>query len=338
LGASRLDTGDVALAAVILVATVAISAPATGALIPLLRRRNLLDRPNERSSHAVPTPRGGGIALIGTVLLAWLGLAEIGRVGAAIVPVCIAAASLAAVCWMDDLYDLSPALRLVAQAAAVAIGLLALPESSSGLQHWVGPITYDLFVGFVWLWWINAYNFMDGIDGIAGSKAAAVSVGLVLVSAVGSAVDPSIVLLAAAIFGASLGFLRWNWSPARIFLGDVGSVPLGYLTGFLLIGIAEAGRWKVALILPSYFLADATITLGRRLLRGEKVWQAHREHFYQQAVRHGLGHAAVVERVIIADLGLIACAWAAENGAGAFALLAAVTVVAVLLAELARRR
>jgi UDP-N-acetylmuramyl pentapeptide phosphotransferase/UDP-N-acetylglucosamine-1-phosphate transferase len=215
LGASRLDTGDVVLAAVILVATVAMSTIATGALIPLLRRRNLLDRPNERSSHAVPTPRGGGIALIGTVLLAWLGLAEIGRVGAAIVPVCIAAALLAAVCWMDDLYDLSPALRLVAQAAAVAIGLLALPQSSSGLQHWIWPITYDLSAGFVWLWWINAYNFMDGIDGIAGSEAAAISVGLLLVAAVGSAVDPSIVLLAAAIFGASLGFLKWNFSRMR---------------------------------------------------------------------------------------------------------------------------
>ena len=93
----------------------------------------------------------------------------------------------------------------------------------------------------------------------------------------------------------------WNWAPARIFLGDVGSVPLGYLLGFLLLEPAARGAWKVALILPLYFLADATITLLRRLVRGERVWQAHREHFYQRAVQRGLGHAAVVRRVIAAD-------------------------------------
>ena len=119
------------------------------------------------------------------------------------------------------------------------------------------------------------------------------------------------------MIGAAIGFLVWNWSPARIFLGDVGSVPLGYVLGFLLLDLAIRGWWKIALILPLYFLADATITLARRLLRGERVWQAHREHFYQQAVRRGLGHAAVVKRVIAADLMLIGCGWAAENGWGA---------------------
>ena len=152
---------------------------------------------------------------------------------------------------------------------------------------------------------------MDGIDGLAGSEAAAIGVGLLLFSALGSGLDPGMALLAAPILGAALGFLVWNWSPARIFLGDVGSTPLGYLIGFLLLDLAVRGHWKVALILPLYFLADATITLLRRLLRGERIWQAHRQHFYQQAVRRGLGHAAVVRRVIAADLLLIGCAWAA---------------------------
>jgi UDP-N-acetylmuramyl pentapeptide phosphotransferase/UDP-N-acetylglucosamine-1-phosphate transferase len=136
--------------------------------------------------------------------------------------------------------------------------------------------------------------------------------------------------------GAAIGFLVWNWSPAKIFLGDVGSVPLGYILGFLLLDLAVRGYWKIALILPLYFLADATITLVRRLLRGERFWQAHREHFYQQAVRRGLGHAAVAKRVIAADLVLIACGWAAENGWTATALAASAATVAILLMALAR--
>jgi hypothetical protein len=106
--------------------------------------------------------------------------------------------------------------------------------------------------------------------------------------------------------------------------------------GFLLLDLAVRGHWMIALILPLYFLADATITLARRLLRGERIWQAHREHFYQQAVRRGLGHAAVVERVIAADLALIGCGWAAENGWSATALAAATATVAILLTTLAR--
>src|SRR5262249_59322582 len=131
---------------------------------------------------------------------------------------------------------------------------------------------------------------------------------------------------------ASVGFLVWNWAPARIFLGDVGSVPLGYLLGFLLLALAWSGYWKIALILPLYFLADATITLCRRLVRGERVWRPHRTHFYQRAVQRGLGHADVVLRVIAANLLLIGCGWAAENGWGITGLAAAAIVVAAVLA------
>ena len=338
LWGARLDIADAVLAGVIVVAAAIACGTATGALIPLLRRRDVFDRPNERSSHAVPIPRGGGIAVLGTVLLAWIGLAAIGRVSLAVIPVCIAAGLLGVVCWIDDLRGLSPLTRVVAQAAAVAIGIVAVPAASNGLAEWLGPTGYDVAIGFIWLWWVNAFNFMDGIDGIAGSEAAAIGGGLVLLAAVGRGIDPSVALLAATVLGASLGFLRWNWSPARIFLGDVGSVPLGYLTGFLLIGLANVGRWKIALILPLYFLADTTITLGGRLWRGERVWQAHRQHFYQQAMQRGLGQADVVRRVIVANLVLVACGWAAENGAGVLAVPAAAIVVSVLLGVLARSR
>jgi UDP-N-acetylmuramyl pentapeptide phosphotransferase/UDP-N-acetylglucosamine-1-phosphate transferase len=311
---------------------------ATGALIPILRRRDVLDRPNARSSHLAPTPRGGGIAVTGAVLLAWIVLGKTGLVGSIVSSAALGAVILAVVSWIDDLRGLSPGVRLLAQAVAVLIGVLALPQARNGFEAWLGPALYDAAVGLVWIWWINLFNFMDGIDGLAAGEAAAIGAGLLLFALIGEGADPQMALLAAGITGAAIGFLLWNWSPAQIFLGDVGSVPLGYLSGFLLLDLANRGRWKIALILPLYFIADATITLLRRLARGERVWEPHRQHLYQRAVRSGLGHAAVVERVIAADLLLILCGWAAENGWGSISLGAAIVVVAVLMAVLARGR
>jgi UDP-N-acetylmuramyl pentapeptide phosphotransferase/UDP-N-acetylglucosamine-1-phosphate transferase len=335
---SHLGIGDGATTAAVAAATALFSSLATRALIPILRRHNVLDRPNERSSHDVPTPRGGGIAVVGTALLAWLVLRQVGRVPPAILGISLGTVLLAIVCWIDDLRGLSPATRLAAQSAAVAIGLSALPATDNVLQAWLGQVGYLAATGLLWIWWVNLFNFMDGIDGLGGSEAAAIGGGLLLFAAFGSGTDPATALLGAAILGGALGFLVWNWSPAQIFLGDIGSVPLGYLTGFLLIDLAARGHWKIALILPLYFIADATITLLRRLLRGERVWLPHRQHYYQQAVRRGLGHPAVVGRVIAADFLLIGCGWAAENGAGVAALGAAAAIVVGLLALLAHGR
>ena len=333
-GISHLGATDWAMVVASAVATGLVSGVATQALLPILRRRNLLDRPNDRSSHTTPTPRGGGIALIGAILLAWIVWFLVGQVAPAVLAICAGTGLLAIVCWIDDLRGLSPATRLAAQAAAVAVGLYALPNTDNELQAWVGRSAYFAVIGLLWVWWVNAFNFMDGIDGLAGSEAVTIGGGLLLFSALGIGVDPAMALLAAAILGAAIGFLIWNWSPARIFLGDVGSAPLGFLTGFLLIDLAVRGPWEVALILPLYFLADASLTLLRRLWRGERIWEAHRQHFYQQAVRRGLSHAAVVRRVIAANLLLIGCAWAAGNSFDGFALGAAAAIVLVLLAIL----
>jgi UDP-N-acetylmuramyl pentapeptide phosphotransferase/UDP-N-acetylglucosamine-1-phosphate transferase len=329
---------DAVSAATIAVATSVFASIATRALIPILRRRQVLDYPNERSSHIVPIPRGGGIALIGTVLLAWVALVRTGSASPGVLGISLGATLLAAVSWIDDLRGLSPMPRLLAHAAAVAIGIWSLPEAPNTILAWVGRAGYFAAAGLIWIWWINLFNFMDGIDGLAGSEAAAICAGLMIFAGFGVGADPKLAWLAAAIFGATIGFLVFNWSPARIFLGDVGSAPLGYLLGFLLLDLASRGRWKIALSLPLYFIADATITLVRRLLRGERIWQAHREHFYQQAVRHGLDHTAVVKRVMAANLLLIGCGWAAENGGGAMLLAPPVLIVAVLLAALARGR
>jgi UDP-N-acetylmuramyl pentapeptide phosphotransferase/UDP-N-acetylglucosamine-1-phosphate transferase len=324
-------------AALVTLATGLLAAFATGALIPILRRSGVLDRPNERSSHHVPTPRGGGIAVVGSVLLAWAILARAGWAAPALA-ISLGAAGLAVVSWIDDLRGLPAWLRLLVQGAAVAVGLFALPGAQDLAADWPRAAGYLAATGLVWLWWINLFNFMDGIDGIAGSEAAAIGIGLLLFATAGTGADPALALLAAAVLGAALGFLVWNWSPARIFLGDVGSAPLGYLLGFLLLDVALRGYWRVALIVPLYFFADATITLARRLVRGERIWQPHRQHFYQQAVRRGLGHAAVVKRVIAADLVLIGCGWAAENGWAALSLALSVATVAALLAVLSRSR
>jgi UDP-N-acetylmuramyl pentapeptide phosphotransferase/UDP-N-acetylglucosamine-1-phosphate transferase len=327
---------DVLLPGAVALMTALLCSLATGVLLPILRRRAVLDHPNERSSHLTPTPRGGGIAVTGSVLLVWVVLYETSWVAPGIIAIALGAGLLAAISWIDDLGGLSPWVRLAAQGAAVTIGLLALPEAQGRLEAWPGPAFYLAGAGLLWVWWINLFNFMDGIDGLAASEAAAIGGGLLLFASVGKGADPAAALLAASIAGAALGFLVWNWSPARIFLGDVGSIPLGYLSGFLLLGLATRGYWKIALILPLYFVADATITLCRRLVRGERVWQAHRQHFYQRAVRQGLDHAGVVGRVVVADLLLIACGWAAENGWEIIALGAAVAIVATLLTALAR--
>lgn len=328
----------------------AISWPGTRLLLTLLRREAVLDVPNERSSHTLPTPRGGGIAVIGAIALSWAGLYAIGVMPAASLVVVAAMVALAAICWIDDLRGLSPLVRLLAQFAAVAAGIWALPAGAI-FQGWLPPALDAVATALLGVWFVNLFNFMDGIDGIAGVEAAAIGLGLVLVGTVyladpgrplavgvGVAGDLQLVMPAAAIAGASVGFLVWNWAPARIFLGDVGSAPLGYVLGFLLFTLALRGQWQAALILPAYFLADATLTLLRRLARGERVWQAHREHFYQRAVQRGLGHAAVVRRVVAADIVLILCAGAAGQGSGFAALGVAALTVLLLLVELGRAR
>jgi UDP-N-acetylmuramyl pentapeptide phosphotransferase/UDP-N-acetylglucosamine-1-phosphate transferase len=326
------------LAPVVCLAAGVAACAGTAALIPLLRRAAILDRPNERSSHSEPTPRGGGIAVVAAILAAWLALIVTGVAPPRLVTIIVGAALLAAVSWLDDRRGLPPLARLMAQFVAVGLGIVVVAPTGPIFQGWLPPALDLAGAALVWVWFINLFNFMDGIDGLAGSEAAAIGAGLVLFASLGSGRDPALAALAGAIAAAAIGFLVWNWAPARIFLGDVGSVALGYLLGYLLIRAAARGHWQVALILPLYFLADATITLLRRLARGEKVWQAHREHLYQRAVQRGLGHAAVAWRVAAANALLIGCAWAAENGGGLAALATAAVVVLALLVSLAGLR
>mgnify|MGYP002875634032 CR=1 FL=1 len=291
--------GDWEAAAVTFAAAGLIAWAGTGTVLHLLRRHEILDRPNERSSHVVATPRGGGIAVVGAILVAvalladdlpWLVLAAV--------------AALAAVSWIDDLRGLPPLPRFLFQGLVVLAVVFLAPWDGLVFQGLL-PVALDrLLAAGVLLYFLNIFNFMDGIDGITGVETVCIGLGLALAGVV----SEGNTLLAVAATAAALGFLVWNWQPARIFMGDVGSVPLGFLLGWLLLSAAAAGAWPVALLLPAYYLADASLTLLRRAARGERVWRAHREHFYQRAVQGGLSHAAVSRSVLACGLGLVAIA------------------------------
>ncbi|PPR21808.1 MAG: putative undecaprenyl-phosphate N-acetylglucosaminyl 1-phosphate transferase [Alphaproteobacteria bacterium MarineAlpha10_Bin2] len=311
---------------------------ATAGVLRLLRQRGVLDIPNERSSHAAPTPRGGGIAVIGVLLAAWLAFWLSGAAIAATHEFWIilaAGAALALISWFDDVRGGLPAIvRLGAQAIAVGAGLFALPEG--GVFQGALPPVLDLALsGLIWLWFVNLFNFMDGIDGIAGSQATSAGLGLFALAVI----FPAAAWLGAyalALAAVALGFLAWNWQPARIFLGDVGSVPLGYAIGWLLLSLASFGLWQAALLLVLYFVADASFTLVRRLARGEPIWRAHKQHYYQFAVAAGRSHGHVVVAVTAVNLLLtgLALATTLSSAAAWSALGAGLLLTAALLCYL----
>jgi len=313
----------------------------TGLVLIALRRRAILDHPNTRSSHTTPTPRGGGLAVIAVALTAWLGLASItGTVSTELLVVCAAAVVLAGVSWWDDLRGLPAAGRFAAHAAAVAAVMAVIVAGDRASIPLPVGVTGGIVVagiGVAWLWFVNLFNFMDGIDGLAGGEAFAVAAGAAVVAAVGFAAFDT-VLLGGTLAAAVLGFLAWNWAPARIFLGDVGSIPLGFLLGWLMLRLAADGAWAAALILPLYFLADATLTLLRRTLRGARIWEAHREHFYQRAVDRGWSHDAVARWVMALNLALAGLAVVSVSGHPWPAIAASVVLVALLMVTFAGSR
>jgi len=284
-----------------------------------LRRRRIMDHPNARSSHSAPTPRGGGIAIVILLFLLWAGR-DFGRffgltdTGEPLPPAHLLAPlaflGLAAVCWRDDLSGLPPWLRLLAQLAACAA---ALPWAL-GTPGWPAAAETAALV-ILWAGFLNFFNFMDGIDGLTGVEAVSIAAGLFLLALfLPPAQATGLRDAAAAIAAIAAGFLVWNWHPARVFAGDVGSVPLGMALGGLLLQLAAAGFWAAAVILPLYYLADAGLTLTRRILHGHRPWRAHREHCYQIAVRRGQGHARVSGAVagvnlLLALLALLSLLW-----------------------------
>ncbi|MGD9838202.1 MAG: glycosyltransferase family 4 protein [Afipia sp.] len=281
------------------------------ALIVLLRpllQRYALARPNARSSHRVPTPQGGGLAVIvatiaGAAFSAWY---PGGTAWPALLPLLASAVLLACVGAYDDLRAMPVFPRLLAQAAAVGVVLATLPAEFhlvSALPLWAERLL--LLVGG--LWFVNLVNFMDGLDWMTVAEVVPV-MGALAAFGLWGQLPPGPTIIAIALLGAMIGFAPFNRPVAKLFLGDVGSLPIGLLMGWCLLQLAGSGHLAAALLLPLYYLADATLTLFRRLMNGETVWVAHRSHFYQRATDNGFSVMQVVGEVFALNVALAALA------------------------------
>ncbi len=318
-------------------ATAAISAVLCAGCIVLLRpalRRYALARPNARSSHREPTPQGGGIAVVAaTIAAAGIGIFGFGSPITPPPAILLAAVVLmACVGAVDDIRPLEVGPRLLLQALAVGAVIYALPGQLRALP--VLPWWPERVVLFVaGLWFVNLVNFMDGIDWMTVAEVVPIAAALVVIGYLG-ALPLDGVFIALALGGAMLGFAYFNRPVAKLFLGDVGSLPVGLVLGWLLVQLAGTGHLAAALLLPLYYLADATITLVRRLARREPVWRAHRTHFYQIASARGFTVLVVVARVFSVNVGLGVLAIATIVLPGALSDLGAFVAGALLVAGL----
>ncbi|MDE2091047.1 MAG: glycosyltransferase family 4 protein [Gammaproteobacteria bacterium] len=258
----------------------------------------VLDAPNERSLHVGQIPRTGGVAMVVALIIGISCLLIRDSLQLPLAIGCGTVLLVSIVSFLDDVYKLAPLFRLSVQVLAAAtaisagirVSLIHLPGTGYPL-----PYIFTLVFSLLFMIWLtNLYNFMDGMDGFAGGMAV---VGFSVLGCLGLRADAiGYAAICFSIAAASAGFLVFNFPPARIFMGDVGSSTLGYLVGVLGIwadGENIAPLWATVLIF-SPFIVDATVTLMRRLLAGEKVWQAHRSHYYQRLVQAGWGHRRVV--------------------------------------------
>src|SRR5262245_40881064 len=312
------------------------------ALSPWLKAYALA-RPNARSSHREPTPQGGGAAVIvATLAAAWLGAALLGMTAPGppgeFLALTIAALALAAAGAVDDVRPLSVAFRLALQCAAIALVLAFIPADwrvVPALPWWIERA--GLLLGGVWF--VNLTNFMDGIDWMTVAETIPTTSAIIMLGLLG--VVPALPLtVAVALFGAIIGFAPFNKPVARLFLGDVGSLPFGLLLAWLLFHVAVGGHLVAALLLPLYYLADTALTLLRRARAGEPIWQAHRSHYYQRATDRGLSVKTIVLRVFLVNIGLggLALLTVVRPEVSAVALAAGAALVGVLLAGFARGR
>jgi len=275
-------------------------------------RWRLLDHPNARSLHQRPIPRTGGWAVLSGLMIGGAGLAAfLPDLRPLLTPLLYGLPPLVLVSWLDDRQGVAAPWRLIVHAGAATSLILAgwtlpfLPAASlpEPLLIWAMK---GLMTGLFILWMINLYNFMDGMDGFAGGMAV---IGFAMLAWLGQA-DPGFAAFNLTIAAASAGFLAYNFPPARLFLGDTGSTALGFLAAASSLWGSQTGLFPfwAALWVFSPFIVDATVTLLRRLLRGERVWEAHRSHYYQRLVLLGWGH----RRTVLVEYALmLACAGSA---------------------------
>jgi UDP-N-acetylmuramyl pentapeptide phosphotransferase/UDP-N-acetylglucosamine-1-phosphate transferase len=293
-----------AFAALAILAVAAVlSASLIVALGPWLARYAVA-KPNARSSHKVPTPQGGGIAIVGATIavsgsVLFFSTAARGS-GFSLAVLFCAVLLIAAIGVMADRRPIAPARRLVLQTFAVAAALTTLPPDLHLLP--VLPLWSERIVLLIGaLWFVNLVNFMDGLDWMTVVEVVPITAALAAMGLLGYLPrDDTVISL--ALCGATIGFAFFNRPVAKLFLGDVGSLPIGLLLGWLLLALAGSGGRVAAALLPLYYLADSTITLLLRAINREPVWQAHRSHFYQRATDRGFSVMEIVARVFVVNL------------------------------------
>jgi UDP-N-acetylmuramyl pentapeptide phosphotransferase/UDP-N-acetylglucosamine-1-phosphate transferase len=334
-----MQDGSAAFVALTIVAVAALlSATLIVALSPLLARYAVA-KPNARSSHTTPTPQGGGIVVIGTTIAVTGGMLLISAASAEselrLAVVFLSVILMAGVGVVADKRPIAAAPRLVLQTFAVIAVLSTLPSELRLLPvvpWWIERIV--LLTGT--LWFINLVNFMDGLDLMTVAEVVPITATLGITGLLGILPWPEAVI-SFALCGAMIGFAVFNRPIAKLFLGDVGSLPIGLLLGWLLLLLAGNGGHAAAILLPLYYLADSTITLLRRAANREAIWQAHRSHFYQRATDRGFRVIGVVARVFAVNVALALMAlativWPEDI----VALSAGAAIVAWLLITLAR--
>ncbi len=317
------------------------SACLTWALRPLLLRYALA-RPNARSSHRIPTPQGAGIAVIVAALMVAGGIIAFdGSIDPKIPAVVFGATLFIALVGVgDDIKSIPVLPRLILQAAAV--GAILFTTSSDLRIVPACPLWIErgllLLAG---LWFVNLVNFMDGLDWMTVAEAVPVTGAMVVLGWLGE-FAVSATILAAALCGAMVGFAPFTRPVAKIFLGDVGSLPIGLLLGWCLLQLAWHQQLAATLLLPLYYLSDATVTLLRRLVMREPFWAAHRSHFYQRATDNGYTVRQVVSEVFALNVGLAVLAIASITAdsvmVSILSLLTGATMVALVLYRFSQRR
>ena len=279
-------------------------------------KKSLVDIPNERSSHTVPTPHGGGIAIAVTWFFGLSYLFYTNDIDSSLYYALMIGAVISLVSYLDDLYELSPKVRLITQSVVAVGGIVALGGLGSldfGLTSIENQIITNIFAFFMIIWFINLYNFLDGIDGYAGSEAIFLGVAGFLLFG-----GAYFLVLVAAV----LGFLLWNWHKAKIFMGDVGSTLLGYNVAIFTIyyaNIDSLNLWAW-IILFGLFWFDATLTLFRRYKNGEKLSEAHKKHAYQLLNQSGWAQNKVVLYSIGVNVVLFCLVYFISNVFAAFTL------------------
>jgi UDP-N-acetylmuramyl pentapeptide phosphotransferase/UDP-N-acetylglucosamine-1-phosphate transferase len=284
------------------IAIIIISATLTWVLCYPLRSlllwRRIVDNPSQRSSHLVATPRGGGLAILGSLLLTILieGVPVENNAGIWLV---VATVLIGLVSFVDDIRSLPISFRFLCQSTAAGVVIAALRWRYTRLSGG-GIWEESLLIGIQFLWLVgytNAFNFMDGINGLAAGQAVITGFGAFLLIGFGLngwKTPPALICI--ALVGASAGFFPHNALRARLFMGDIGSASLGFLLAALTLWVAQYADWYLLpplVLLHSNFVLDTGITLWRRISRGDPWREAHREHFYQRLIRSGLGHSTV---------------------------------------------